>query len=103
MPQADSVAPSNKTSGAGVNFTPFCAGRISVQTSSILAEHGRDEAAHLIGRRGSLALRTLGLGLRLRLAPTAHVIHHLGAADQDPRVDAERVRDQAEDNDRADA
>src|SRR4051794_21883206 len=61
------------------------------------AEDARDELAHLVARRAGLAG---WLGLLLLVGAAAD---HLGAADQEARIDAERVADDAENDDGADA
>src|ERR1700733_8557033 len=61
-----------------------------------------DHVAHLVGRRAGLGGRGSPIGLiGRRLAATA--IENFRAADQKPRVDAERITDQAEHDDGADA
>ena len=62
-----------------------------------VAENRGGEAAHLVLRCALAALL-----LRLLIAGAA-AGHHLGAADQDARIDAEGPADQAEDHDGADA
>src|SRR4051794_27705370 len=62
------------------------------------AEDARHELAHLVARRAGLAG---GLGLLLLVSAAA--ADHLSAADQQARVDAERVADDAENDDGADA
>src|SRR6185312_5029924 len=64
-----------------------------------VAEHGGDELAGPVARRASFA-RGLLVGLLIGATAT---VEHLGAADQNARVDAERVTDDAEHDDRADA
>src|SRR6185312_10223900 len=65
-----------------------------------LAEDAGDHATHLVGRRAGLAGRpAIGLiGRRLAAA-----VEHLCAADQNARIDAEGVADQAKHDDGADA
>src|SRR4051794_16018401 len=67
-----------------------------------LAEDAGDHAAHLVGRRAALGVgRRLAIGLVGRRLSAAG--EDLGAADQDTRIDAEGVADQAEHDDGADA
>src|SRR5438309_1313870 len=66
-----------------------------------LAEHAGDHAAHLVGRGATLGGRgRLAIGLVGRRLTAAS--EDLGAADQDARIDAEGVADQAEHDDGAD-
>src|SRR4051812_10727266 len=60
------------------------------------SENARNKLAHLVARRASLAG-----GLRLLLARAT--ADHLGAADQNARVDTERIADNAQNDDGADA
>src|SRR4051794_10902189 len=66
-----------------------------------LAEDAGDHAAHLVGRRAALGRGGLAIGLVGRRLAAAG--EDLGAADQDARIDAEGVADQAEHDDGADA
>ncbi len=63
------------------------AGQHALPDVLVLRQHGGEEAAHLVGwRRACLRL------LRRR----ARALQHLRPADQDARIDAERVADEAE-------
>src|SRR5262245_30963749 len=64
-----------------------------------IAEDGGDELAHLVAGRAGVPLAVARGAFVLRLAPAAH---HLGAADQEARIDAERPADEAEHHDGAD-
>src|SRR6202034_4010580 len=64
-------------------------------------EDAGDHAAHLVGRRAGLGWRGSPIGLIGRRRAAA--VENLRAADQKPRVDAERITDQAEHDDGADA
>ena len=70
----------------------------------VLRQNGGDEAADLVGAIGILCIGGLRLGplhgLHIAAAPACH---HFRAADQHARVDAERIADEAEDDDRANA
>ncbi len=66
-----------------------------------LAEDAGDHAAHLVGRRAALGGGRLTIGLVGRRLAAAG--EDLGAADQDARIDAEGIADQAEHDDGADA
>src|SRR5205085_1524538 len=62
------------------------------------AQDARDELAHVVARRAGLAGR---LAWSMLGGPIAH--HNFGPADQDARVNAKRVADDAKDDHRADA
>ena len=66
-----------------------------------LAENAGDHAAHLVGRRAGLGGRGLAIGLIGRRLAAAG--ENFGAADQDARIDAEGIAEQAEHDDGADA
>src|SRR6202043_2986626 len=66
-----------------------------------LAEDAGDHAAHLVGRRAGLGGPGPAIGLVARRLAAAG--ENLRAADQDARIDPERVADKAEHDDGADA
>src|ERR1700682_3969239 len=66
-----------------------------------LAEDAGDHAAHLVGRRPGLGGPGPAIGLIAGCMAAAG--QNFRAADQDARIDAERVADQAKDDDGADA
>ena len=66
-----------------------------------LAEHAGDHAADFVGRRALLGRRGLAIGLIGRRLVAAG--ENFGTADQDARIDAEGVADDAEHDDGADA
>src|SRR5262249_3107332 len=65
-----------------------------------LAEDACDHAAHLVARRAGLALPGGPVGL---IGGLVAAVEDFGAADQDARIDAESIPDQAEHDDGADA
>jgi hypothetical protein len=66
-----------------------------------LAENARDHAADFVLRRSGLGRARLAIGLvGRRLVATGE---DFGAADQDARIDAESIADEAEHDDGADA
>ena len=96
-PQPERVAPEKSTSFGGRYCLFTCAGRTSFQTSSVLpriAAAKRPISSWRRSLRGPAAADTL---------PPPPPVQHLGAADQDARIDAERPADEAEDDDGADA
>src|SRR5262249_8451289 len=67
-----------------------------------LAQDAGDHAAHLVGGRAGLGLRGGAVALIARRAAAA-ALQDFGAADQDARINAEGVGDEAEHDDGANA